>query len=79
MLLRLLLFLVFLYLFLLLLRLFFSWRRGGSKLRGRDVTAPLEDMVLDPQCHTYLPKGEAVLRDGNYFCSERCATLFLSR
>jgi len=38
---------------------------------------PGEDMVLDPQCKTYVPKGRAVARRvrGNvsYFCSETCA------
>ena len=36
-------------------------------------------MVLDPQCQSYLPKGAALLRGGHYFCSEQCATLYLSR
>ena len=36
-----------------------------------------EDMVLDPQCRTYVPKGRAVARRSRdivtYFCSEACA------
>jgi YHS domain-containing protein len=35
-------------------------------------------MVLDPQCQSYLPKNEALVRGGNYFCSENCARAFLS-
>jgi hypothetical protein len=38
-----------------------------------------EEMVLDPQCRAYVPKSEAVLRNGQYFCSQECANLFLSR
>jgi len=37
-----------------------------------------EDMVLDPQCQSYLPKNEALVRGGKYFCSENCARAFLS-
>jgi YHS domain-containing protein len=40
---------------------------------------PAQDMVLDPQCQTYIPKNEALVRDGQYFCSENCARAFLSR
>ncbi len=36
-----------------------------------------EEMILDPECRTYVPKGRAVTRRvGNklcYFCSETCA------
>jgi hypothetical protein len=38
-----------------------------------------EDMVLDPQCHSYVPKSDAVLRSGQYFCSQECARLYLAR
>jgi YHS domain-containing protein len=36
-------------------------------------------MILDPQCQTYVPKRDAILQAGNYFCSRECAKLFLSR
>lgn len=39
----------------------------------------VDDMVLDPQCQTYLPKNEAISQQGNYFCSRECARLFLLR
>jgi YHS domain-containing protein len=39
----------------------------------------VDEMVLDPQCQTYVPKAEAIPQDGNYFCSRECAKLFLSR
>ncbi len=38
-----------------------------------------DKMVLDPQCKSYLPKGDAIQRKGEYFCSEECARLYLSR
>jgi hypothetical protein len=34
-------------------------------------------MVFDPQCRSYLPKSDAILRKGHYFCSELCARLYL--
>ncbi len=44
--------------------------RNRSRLMG-------EEMVLDPECRTYVPKGRAVTRRiGNKlysFCSETCA------
>jgi hypothetical protein len=39
----------------------------------------VDDMVLDPQCQTYVPKNEAITQAGNYFCSPECARLFLLR
>jgi uncharacterized protein len=51
-------------------------------LGGRSKPAQRSDegepMVLDPQCQTYVPKSDALVRDGRYFCSEECARLFLS-
>lgn len=38
-----------------------------------------EDMVLDPQCQSYVPKGNALVHDGKYFCSQKCAALHSSR
>lgn len=53
-----------------------SYRRES----GRDEQSsrlPGEEMVLDPQCRTYVPKGRAIVktrRGGTqYFCSEACA------
>jgi hypothetical protein len=57
-----------------------TWRRGprgrgGANSRQR----PAEELVEDPQCHKYVPKSEAVLQAGHYFCSQECARLYLSR
>ena len=38
-----------------------------------------EDMVLDPQCRSYLPRSEAVAQSGKYFCSRECARRYLSQ
>lgn len=48
-----------------------------KRARSKNLDAS-EDMVLDPQCQSYLPKNEALVRDGKYFCSENCARAFLS-
>jgi hypothetical protein len=37
-----------------------------------------EEMVLDPQCQTYVPISEAVTRQGKFFCSEECARRYLA-
>lgn len=75
MILRFLHFLLLLFFLFLLVRLFLStWRR-----RPGDRSAPsrTEPMVFDPQCRSYLPKSDAILRKGHYFCSELCARLYL--
>lgn len=77
--LRFLFFFILTYLFFLFLNLFFSWRKRQRGLGARRRAKEPEDMVLDPQCQSYLPKGSALLRNGHYFCSEKCARLFLSR
>ena len=66
------------YLFFSLLRRFLSWRRQEWNLRRREEAKLGEEMVLDPQCRSYVPKGSALLRGGDYFCSEQCATLYLN-
>ncbi|MGH7844466.1 MAG: PP0621 family protein [Candidatus Binatia bacterium] len=69
-------------LFLILAYLIYRLIKSLWAAAGRSEKAPLrsaEDMVLDPQCQSYLPKNEALLRDGQYFCSENCARAFLSR
>jgi len=76
--LRFLLFVGLAYLGLYLIRLLLSWRRQRN-LRSHDNLTKAEEMVLDPQCGSYLPKGEAISRGGHYFCSEECARLYLSK
>ena len=50
--------------------------QSSNKLK-RDSKA--EDMVLDPQCQSYIPKSNAVAVSGRYFCSRECAQLYLDR
>ena len=50
--------------------------RGGAK--PANPTQLGEQMVLDPQCQTYVPKSDAVIRQGKFFCSEECAQRYLA-
>jgi hypothetical protein len=74
-----------LFLFLLLCYLVFAAlkaiARGRKKMprNRRNVDRDGEEMVLDPQCHSYVAKSDAVLRSGQYFCSQECARLYLAR
>lgn len=52
------------------------WLRGGKK--PIDSTRLGEPMVLDPQCQTYVPRSEALSRQGKFFCSEECAQRYLA-
>ena len=50
-----------------------GWRhfsRFHRKSRRFQTGVP---MVKDPVCGVYIPKAEAVERDGEWFCSEECA------
>jgi uncharacterized protein len=77
--LRFLFFLLLAYIFISALKAYFVGRRSHpSRQRGSQGPEP-EDMVLDPQCGTYIPRSEAFLQGEKYFCSQECAKLFLSR
>jgi hypothetical protein len=76
--LRFLLFFILAYLVFALLNFFLSWRKRQRSLRRNGPMSGGEEMVLDPQCQSYLPKSEAILRAGHYFCSEQCARLYLA-
>lgn len=78
MLLRFLFFLLIGYIIVSALRAYLMGRKTGSS-RRRSAAAKTDQMVLDPQCQSYVPKGEAIYQGGNYFCSRECARLFLSR
>ena len=53
-----------------------SGDRQHDRLKG-------EDMVLDPECRTYVPKGRAIARRINdedlFFCSEACARQYAEK
>jgi len=74
---RLLLLFLLLFIFFTLLNLYLFSRKRPRNLRRSDA-AKSEEMVLDPQCQSYLPKSEAMLRSDQYFCSEQCARLYLA-
>ena len=77
-LLRLFLFLLICYLVLAVLRAIIAGRKKKPLERGNSDRDG-EDMVLDPQCHSYVPKSKAVFRSRQYFCSQECARLYLAR
>ena len=77
-LLRLLLFLLLCYLVFAALKALARGRKTKPTRRqanNRDG----EEMVLDPQCHSYVAKSDAVLKAGQYFCSQECARVYLAR
>ena len=79
MLLRIALYFVLAYFLFRLFNSFLAGQRRQRNLRNRDGSREAYDMVLDPECKSYLPKGEAIQQNGQYFCSEECARLYLSR
>jgi len=72
-------------LFLLLCYLVFAALKAlarGRKTKPADRQAfdrDGEEMVLDPQCYSYVAKSGAVLKAGQYFCSQECARVYLAR
>lgn len=44
--------------------------------KKKEKTSEGEDMVLDPNCRTYIPKRDAIIKkvrgERFYFCSEKC-------
>ncbi|PLX76000.1 MAG: hypothetical protein C0615_07325 [Desulfuromonas sp.] len=72
---RLLLFALFFYLCYTLLN--FILRSFAAKsMQPPEKTADGEAMVRDPQCGTYVPRGDAIAKtirgEHHYFCSEAC-------
>lgn len=55
-------------------------RSGPRKPSRRAESTDLgEEMVFDPQCRSYVPKSDAIEKSGEYFCSQECARIYLSR
>jgi hypothetical protein len=75
---RVLLFIALAYIFYLALKAHWLARKANRD-SGFVDNRKVDEMVFDPQCQTYLPKGESIRQGGNYFCSRECAKLFLSR
>ena len=80
-------------LLILFLLLYLAYRllqriiRGLPQGRGRSLppekTRQGEEMIRDPQCGTFVPRGDAlsatVRGRRHYFCSEKCRRDYLSR
>lgn len=71
--------LIFILLFLVYQSVKVVFRTAMRNAQGNDERSRLrgEDMVLDPECRTYVLKERAVTRSARgakqYFCSEACA------
>jgi hypothetical protein len=69
-------------LFLLLLAFLLLYLIKGYRTRSRRSRHPplraADDMAFDPQCQSYVPKGEAIEAGGQYFCSRECAERYLA-
>ncbi|HWO43733.1 MAG TPA: PP0621 family protein [Candidatus Eisenbacteria bacterium] len=79
MLIRLIILLLIVWGVILVLRGVLALRRQRSQELEREQRVDAEEMVLDPQCGSYLPKTAAIRQRGKYFCSRECANLYLSR
>jgi len=68
--------------FVLLVFLLLSLIKGylaRARKRSRDSSlSSAQDMALDPQCQSYVPKRDALEVGDNYFCSRQCAQLYLA-
>ena len=77
MLLRLLYIVLIAYIVIFVIKAYLARPKSGKRGASKDPAG--EEMVLDPQCQVYVPKKDAFLQAGNYFCSRECAKLYLSR
>ena len=77
-LLRLLILLLICYIVITALKSILTSRGTRSADRNKKFTEESEDMVLDPQCQSYIPKTTAVAESGKFFCSRDCAQRYLS-
>ena len=64
--------------FILLIRAIFP-----SSFRKKEKISSETVMVKDPNCETYIPKAEAVVKSiqgrDQFFCSEKCAEEFTEK
>jgi hypothetical protein len=77
-LLRLLIILLICYIVITALKSILTQRGTRTADRKKKFTEESEDMVLDPQCQSYIPKASAVAQSGKFFCSRECAQRYLS-
>ncbi len=69
---RLLLFALFFYLVYTLITFVLRSFSARSMQPPPEKTTLGEDMVRDPNCGTYLPRGDALSKGDHYFCSAKC-------
>ena len=69
---RILLLALFFYLVYTLLTFVLRSLSAKSMQPPPEKTTVGEDMVRDPNCGTYVPRGDAVKKGDNYFCSDKC-------
>lgn len=55
-------------------------RLSGDRDRGNTGSGPVDEMVQDPNCLTYIPKGSAIRKsmggETYFFCSRKCVDEF---
>ena len=65
---------------ILIIFIFLLVRSYFSSASGEEGKRMSMEMVQDPNCETYIPKSEAVVRTligkTHYFCGEKCAREF---
>lgn len=62
---------------------FFRGISGGGKPLPKEKTSRGEDMVRDPHCGMYIPRGDAIEKvikgQKHFFCSGDCRDAFLNK
>ena len=61
----------------LLFLVIYSSLKGLRRRKQGQKEQPGEHMVLDPHCKSYVPKKDAYMEKGHYFCSKECAQAYL--
>ena len=55
-------------------------RLSGGRDHGNTGSGPIDEMVQDPNCLTYIPKSTAIRKsvagETHFFCSQACADEF---
>jgi len=55
-------------------------RLSGGRDRGNTGLGPVDEMVQDPNCLTYIPKSGAIRKsvggETHFFCSQACVDAF---
>lgn len=61
----------------------YLWMQRSLGREEDERPRPLDELVKDPECQTYVARSRAVMRHGpegaRFFCSETCARRHLAR